>query len=79
MNALRHTHLLGRHLVLEWAGDADGPANVDELRDKTRKAYVSEAERPTLMGQRAKIRLGAEQVAEAVAQQKAQDDDDSDT
>ena len=78
MNTLRHTHLLGRHLVLEWAGDADGTASVDELRDKTRRAYVSEAERSALVGQRAKIRLGAEQVAEAVAQQKAQDDDDSD-
>ena len=73
--------LIDRELYLpkEWAGDADGTASVDELRAKTRKAYVSEAERPTLMGQRAKIRLGAEQVAEAVAKQKAQDDDsDSD-
>lgn len=78
MSALRHTHLLGRHLVLEWAGDADGTASVDELRDKTRKAYVSEAERSALVGQRAKLRLGAEQVAEAVAQQKAREDDDDD-
>jgi multiple RNA-binding domain-containing protein 1 len=31
-NALKHTHLLGRHLVLEWA--EEGEANIDELRRK---------------------------------------------
>ena len=31
-NALKHTHLLGRHLVLEWA--EEGEVNIDELRKK---------------------------------------------
>lgn len=31
--ALRHTHLLGRHLVLDWA--AEGEQDVEELRRKT--------------------------------------------
>ena len=78
MAALRHTHLLGRHLVLEWAGDAEGTAGVDELREKTRHAYVGESDRPRALGQRAKIRMGAEQVAEAVAQQAKKSDDDGD-
>lgn len=78
MAALRHTHLLGRHLVLEWAGDAEGTAGVDELREKTRHAYVGESDRHRALGQRAKIRMGAEQVAEAVAQQAKKSDDDGD-
>jgi len=78
MAALRHTLLLGRYLVLEWAGDAEGTAGVDELREKTRHAYVGESDRPRALGQRAKIRMGAEQVAEAVAQQAKKSDDDGD-
>ncbi|KAI0035542.1 hypothetical protein K488DRAFT_43140 [Vararia minispora EC-137] len=31
-NALKHTHLLGRHLVLEWANDND--VDVEELRKR---------------------------------------------
>lgn len=33
MDALKHTHLLGRHLVTEWANDADS-VDVDALREK---------------------------------------------
>lgn len=68
MAALKHTHLLGRHLVLEWAGADDGDAAVQELREKTRKAYVTDRERSQVTGQRQKIRLGSEQIAEALAQ-----------
>jgi len=33
MDALKHTHLLGRHLVTEWANDED-TVDVDALREK---------------------------------------------
>ncbi|KAF5381861.1 hypothetical protein D9757_008340 [Collybiopsis confluens] len=32
--ALRHTHLLGRHLVLEWAEEEGGEVDLDKLRKK---------------------------------------------
>ncbi|RSH92710.1 Multiple RNA-binding domain-containing protein 1 [Saitozyma podzolica] len=33
MDALKHTHLLGRHLVMEWAKEGEG-VDVDALREK---------------------------------------------
>jgi multiple RNA-binding domain-containing protein 1 len=33
MDALKHTHLLGRHLVMEWAREGEG-VDVDALREK---------------------------------------------
>ena len=46
MNALKHTHLLGRHLVLEWAEtEADLAAQeVEKLRQKTKSQYVAEGQ-----------------------------------
>ena len=38
MEALKHTHLLGRHLVLEWAKERDG-VGVDSLREKVGRDY----------------------------------------
>ena len=73
MAALRHTHLLGRHLVLEWTGDEDD-SGVDALRDKTRRTYVSDADRAAATGQRARVRLGAERIAEAVDAEKSDDE-----
>ncbi|KAG9088075.1 Multiple RNA-binding domain-containing protein 1, partial [Ceratobasidium sp. 370] len=35
--ALQHTHLLGRHLVLEWA--EDGAVNVEQLRDNVKVGW----------------------------------------
>ncbi|KAI9634522.1 multiple RNA-binding domain-containing protein 1 [Dioszegia hungarica] len=35
MEALKHTHLLGRHLVIEWAKEGEG-VDVDRLREKVR-------------------------------------------
>lgn len=35
MEALKHTHLLGRHLVIEWAKEGDG-VDVDKLREKVK-------------------------------------------
>lgn len=36
-----HTHLLGRHLVLEWAKENE-VVDVDELREKISQSYVEE-------------------------------------
>ncbi|KAG8966334.1 Multiple RNA-binding domain-containing protein 1, partial [Tulasnella sp. 427] len=41
METLKHTHLLGRHLVLEWAKENE-VVDVDELREKIKKSYVEE-------------------------------------
>ncbi|WFD29563.1 Multiple RNA-binding domain-containing protein 1 [Malassezia sp. CBS 17886] len=70
MAALRHTHLLGRHLVLEWSGD-ESTADVAALRDKTRRAFMTESERLAVTGQRSKIRMGTDQIADAVAAERA--------
>ncbi|KAG6889270.1 hypothetical protein C0992_005794 [Termitomyces sp. T32_za158] len=51
--ALRHTHLLGRHLVLEWA--EEGAQDVDELR---RKAGVGFGDGRIVPGRKRKIELG---------------------
>ena len=48
--ALRHTHLLGRHLVLEWAEDGD--VDLDELR---RKAGVGLGDGKNMPGRKRKI------------------------
>jgi len=43
---LRHTHLLGRHLVLEWAAEADVAADVEALREKVRAGFGDGKELP---------------------------------
>lgn len=43
-SALRHTHLLGRHLVLEWAEDSS--KDIDALRKKTGVGFGDGAELP---------------------------------
>ncbi|TFY67177.1 hypothetical protein EVJ58_g1792 [Rhodofomes roseus] len=50
--ALRHTHLLGRHLVLEWA--EDGAADIDDLRKKAGVGFGAGKEMP---GQKRKVRM----------------------
>jgi multiple RNA-binding domain-containing protein 1 len=43
-NALKHTHLLGRHLVLEWA--EEGEVNIDELRKKAGVGFGDGSDMP---------------------------------
>ncbi|KAI0656208.1 hypothetical protein C8Q70DRAFT_1012681 [Cubamyces menziesii] len=50
---LRHTHLLGRHLVLEWAEEGD--VDVDKLREKAGVSYGGGAEMP---GRKRKLEMG---------------------
>ena len=49
--ALKHTHLLGRHLVLEWAEEEP---DIDALRRKAGVGYGGGAELP---GQKRKLNL----------------------
>ena len=51
-STLRHTHFLGRHLVLEWA--EDGEVDIDELR---RKAGVGFGDGAELPGKKRKIEM----------------------
>lgn len=54
--ALRHTHLLGRHLVLEWAlEEGEQQANVEEMRRKAGVGYGGGGELP---GRKRKLELG---------------------
>ncbi|KAG6336749.1 hypothetical protein ID866_2354 [Astraeus odoratus] len=57
--ALRHTHLLGRHLVLEWAEEAE--QDLDVLRKKAGVGYGGGAELP---GRKRKLNIGEEEAAE---------------
>ncbi|KAG9046247.1 Multiple RNA-binding domain-containing protein 1 [Tulasnella sp. UAMH 9824] len=54
MGTLKHTHLLGRHLVLEWAKEKN-LMDVDELREKVKKSYVEEGK--VLSGRKRKFRM----------------------
>ncbi|KIJ64334.1 hypothetical protein HYDPIDRAFT_112328 [Hydnomerulius pinastri MD-312] len=54
--ALRHTHLLGRHLVLEWAEEAE--QDLDILRQKAGVGFGGGAELP---GRKRKINMGGEE------------------
>ena len=54
-NSLQHTHLLGRHLVLQWAEEIEH--DVDALRRKAGVGYGDGAEIP---GKRRKLVIGGE-------------------
>lgn len=56
MERLRHTHLLGRHLVMEWAEREKG---AEEMRAKTMLEY-GQGEADDL-GRKRKLRLGEEE------------------
>lgn len=51
--ALRHTHLLGRHLVLEWAEEAE--QDLELLRQKAGVGFGGGAEMP---GKKRKLEIG---------------------
>jgi len=49
MESLKHTHLLGRHLVVEWAEEEDLDAAVEKTRGKIREG-VEAGEVGRMMG-----------------------------
>ena len=52
--ALKHTHLLGRHLVLDWVED-DSTTDIDELRKKAGVGFGGGKEMP---GRKRKLNMG---------------------
>jgi multiple RNA-binding domain-containing protein 1 len=81
MEALKHTHLLGRHLVLKWAQEEDGAGGVgvERARGKARIAAAAAESAPDLGGsKRSKMKLGAQDIALASAQERKQRDDAED-
>ncbi|CDS00031.1 probable RNA-binding protein [Sporisorium scitamineum] len=73
--ALKHTHLLGRHLVLQWSKTAkDVGEEVQLQRSKTKSAFVS-VDDEKRADKRAKIKLNSAQISEAVKKAKRQRDD----
>ena len=66
--ALKHTHLLGRHLVLQWSKTAsNAQEEVEMQRSKTKSGFVAgdEGERADKKG---KIKLSSQQINDAVRQ-----------
>ena len=57
MESLKHTHLLGRHLVLEWAEEEEPAVGLGKMRGKV-KTGVLAGEVGELMGLNAGGRIG---------------------
>lgn len=74
-NALKHTHLLGRHLILGW--DKEDAADVEGMREKVRETFDS-AQEAGMRRRKEKLKLGEEDIAEASKREreKRQDVDD---
>lgn len=78
MEALKHTHLLGRHLVLQWSHLASSTQQqVDMQRSKTKQHFVNTHDNAARAdpSKRAKIKLNSAQISEAIKQAKRQRDD----
>ena len=71
--ALKHTHLLGRHLVLQWSKvGKDQDEEVELQRNKTKRGFVNGADDEKRAG---KIKLNSAQIGEAVRRERSQRDD----
>lgn len=56
-NSLQHTHLLGRHLVTEWAETSkDGDATIEEMRKRT-MAQFGDGSHGKDLGKKEKLKL----------------------
>jgi multiple RNA-binding domain-containing protein 1 len=75
MEALAHTHLLGRHLVLRY--DKEDAQGVEGVRARTQRALPTGEE---TVARKAKLHLGEDDIRDAVARERAAadaaDDDD---
>nr|XP_018264963.1 multiple RNA-binding domain-containing protein 1 [Kwoniella dejecticola CBS 10117]OBR87121.1 multiple RNA-binding domain-containing protein 1 [Kwoniella dejecticola CBS 10117] len=66
MEALKHTHLLGRHLVLEWAKESDS-VDIDGLREKVGRdvRFINDETNGGRGGKRRKLDFGGGAAAAA--------------
>lgn len=73
--ALRHTHLLGRHLVLVW--DHEDSRGVEGIRAKVKESFQGALEAGSQSRRKKeKLKLGEEDIAEASRKEREQRDDD---
>ena len=88
---LKHTHLLGRHLVLQWSdtpdgGNLQGEEELEQARRKTGLGFVGskqDGRQSEVAGKKGKMKLGQEDMAKAIAAERkksatAEDDSDDD-
>ncbi len=78
LEALKHTHLLGRHLVIKWAQEDDTSGGVGVERARNKASFAASAmENAADMGgaRRTKLKLGAQDIALAAAQERKQRQD----
>ncbi|KAJ9478762.1 Multiple RNA-binding domain-containing protein 1 [Pseudozyma hubeiensis] len=79
MEALKHTHLLGRHLVLQWSKVGESSEEQVEMqRSKTKQHFVNDGDAAGMggdKGKRAKIKLNSAQISDAVKKAKQKRDD----
>lgn len=74
--ALKHTHLLGRHLVLQWSQSAaNKEQEVEMQRSKTKNSFVLPGQSDTPSNRQAKIKLSSAQINDAVKKARRQRND----
>jgi multiple RNA-binding domain-containing protein 1 len=57
MESLKHTHLLGRHLVIQWAEEEEAVSGLEKMRGKVREG-VQAGEVGKMMGIQSGGRVG---------------------
>ena len=57
MESLKHTHLLGRHLVLEWADEEEVTSELEKMRGRVKEG-IQAGEVGKIMGLNAGGRVG---------------------
>ncbi|PWN45247.1 RNA-binding domain-containing protein [Ceraceosorus guamensis] len=75
MSALKHTHLLGRHLVIAW--DKEDAQGVEGVRKRTVRALGETAGEESVARKR-KLKLTEEDIAEAAQKELEERDEDDD-
>ncbi|CEH17141.1 RNA-binding protein (RRM superfamily) [Ceraceosorus bombacis] len=75
MSALKHTHLLGRHLVIAW--DKEDAQGVEGVRKRTVRALGETAGEESVARKR-KLKLTEEDIAEAAQKELEEKDEDDD-
>nr|CDI56454.1 probable RNA-binding protein [Melanopsichium pennsylvanicum 4] len=75
--ALRHTHLLGRHLILQWSKSTNTTQEEVQLqRMKTRSSFVSQDQQQQQRSdKKQKIKLNNQQIVNAAQKARILDDD----
>ncbi|PWZ01528.1 RNA-binding domain-containing protein [Testicularia cyperi] len=81
--ALKHTHLLGRHLVLQWSNQPQSTQDhVDQQRAKTKSSRLTQQASAASQTQKEKLKLSHEDIIAASRVEKKNrvdiDDDDDD-